>query len=64
MRPDRTQVVDGHREVQAGAAAQSIRVPRVLAACGHDCRAAGGGGYPDDLAQVAEVPGVLQEDEA
>ncbi len=60
LRPDSVQVVDGHGEVQAAAPAQSIRVPWVLAACGHDRRGAGRGGDPDDRAQVAEVSGVLQ----
>jgi len=59
--PHGADVMDGQPEVQAGAPAQSIRMPGVLTSGGHDARGAGSGSHPNDCPQVAEVSRVLQQ---
>ena len=49
--------------MQAGRAAEGLRVPRVAVAGGHDARGAGRGGDADAGAEVAEVARVLEQDD-
>ena len=59
--PHGADVMNGQREMQAGAAAQSVRMPGVVTSGGHHARGAGSGSHPNHRPHVAQMSRVLQQ---
>ncbi|GGZ15651.1 hypothetical protein GCM10010343_48160 [Streptomyces avidinii] len=57
------EALDGGGVVQPGAGPDHVRVPRVEVAAGHHAGGAEAGGEPDDGSDVAEVAGVVEDDD-